>query len=95
MIMIFNFLGKTVYAADDANALLLSINKQILNPIIGLMLGLALVIFLYGVVEFIAGAGSEDKRSAGKKHIVWGIVGLFIMFSVFGIINLIIETIGA
>jgi len=37
----------------------------------------------------------EDKRTAGKQHMIWGIIGMAIMVSVFGIINLIMSTIGA
>jgi len=88
----FEFWINTVHAAGNANELLLSINEKILNPFIGILIGVATVIFLYGVIEFIAGAGNEEKRTKGKQHIVWGIIGLFIMVGVFGIINLILRT---
>ena len=88
------FLINAVYAASEADKLMKSINAKILNPLIGLFISLAVVFFLYGVIEFIAGAANEDKRTEGKKHMVWGIIGLFIMVSVFGIINLIMGTIG-
>lgn len=85
-----HFWTKTIYAASNASDLISSINQKILNPIIGLMFGLALVVFLYGVIEFIAGSANEEKRKIGKQHMLWGIIGLFIMVSVFGIINLIL-----
>ena len=52
------------------------------------MVALAVLFFLYGVMEFIAGAGNEEKRTQGKRHIIWGIIGIFIMISVFGIMRL-------
>jgi uncharacterized membrane protein YidH (DUF202 family) len=73
---------------NDVDNLLSKINTQILNPIIGLLIAIALVVFLYGVVEFIAGADNQEKRETGKKHMIWGIVGLFIMVAVFGLMNL-------
>lgn len=73
---------------NNADSLLGKINAQILNPIIVLMIAIAVVVFLYGLVEFIAGAGSEDKRQVGKRHIIWGLIGMFIMFSVFGIMQI-------
>lgn len=69
------------------------IKTQILNPFVSLLLGLAVVYFLYGVVRFIVDYGNEATRAEGKKHMIWGIVGLAIMISVYGIINLISNTI--
>jgi len=72
-----------------------NINDQIITPIIYLLFALATVYFLYGVFQFVRNAESPDKRSEGAKSMIWGIVGLFIMLSVKGIINLILRTIGA
>ncbi len=71
-----------------------NINTYIINPIIGFMIAVALIYFLYGVVVFLHGMDSEDKRKEGRKHMIWGIVGLFIMVSAFGIMNLICNTVG-
>lgn len=68
------------------------INKVItgiLNPLIGLMFAVALAVFIWGIVEFIWNSGSEDKRTTGKQHIIWGLVGLLIMSTVAGIIQII------
>ena len=69
-----------------------NIEQYILNPIIGLMFAIAVVMFIYGIVEFILGTYNEDKKTAGKKHMIWGVIGMFIMVSAFGIINLLIST---
>jgi hypothetical protein len=68
--------------------LLTKIEKLIINPIIGLLIAIGVIVFLWGVIEFIAGADSEEKRNTGKNHILWGVVGLFIAVSAFGIMNL-------
>ncbi len=80
-----------VSLSTEADTLLEKINKEILNPFIGLLISIALLVFIYGVVEFIAGADNEDKRTQGKQHIIWGIIGLFIMVSVFGIMKIILS----
>lgn len=67
---------------------------QIINPIILLLAACAFVVFLWGVFEFIAHAGDETKRTEGKKAIMWGLVGLVIIFGVYGIINLTLGTFG-
>jgi len=90
-----NLFFNTAQAASevdiDASILLGKIADKIINPFIGLLIALAVVLFLYGVVEFIIGADNEEKRNQGKQHIIWGVVGIFIMVSVFGIMNILIN----
>jgi succinate dehydrogenase hydrophobic anchor subunit len=69
------------------------ISQNILNPLILLFAGIAMVYFLWGVFEFIRDYDSADARSKGVQHMLWGVIGMFIMFSVFGIMNLIASTI--
>lgn len=63
------------------------IQVRLISPLIQLLFVLATVIFLWGVVEFIAGSASEEKRTKGKKHMMWGIIGLVIMLIAGGIIG--------
>ena len=74
--------------SDEATELVTNIKDLILNPIIGFMFAVAVVMFIYGIVEYIYGADNEDKRNAGKRHMVWGIVGIFVMIGVYGILNI-------
>ncbi len=78
-----------------ADTLISKINTQILNPIIGLLIAIGLVVFLYGVVEFLAGADNQEKREQGKKHMIWGIIGLFIMVGVFGLMEVVVNFINS
>lgn len=73
--------------------LLGKIETQIINPVIYLLFGLALAYFLWGMLEFIAGAGNEETRTNGRQHMLWGVVGMFIMVAVFGIMHTICNTI--
>jgi uncharacterized membrane protein YcgQ (UPF0703/DUF1980 family) len=70
------------------------VNSYIINPLIILMFSVALAFFLYGVVEFIMNADKADEREIGQQHIMWGVIGMFIMFSVFVILRLIENTLG-
>ncbi len=76
------------------NAIFSAIINNILQPAIYLLFALALLFFFYGVFEFIKNADSEEGRNTGKNHMIWGIVGIFIMLSAKGIINLILATFG-
>jgi uncharacterized membrane protein YqhA len=74
------------------NAFLGKVVTQIVNPIILLLAASAFVVFLWGVFEFIWHAGDETKRTEGKNAIMWGLVGLVIIFGAYGIINLALGT---
>ena len=66
----------------------------VVNPVIYVIVGLAVIYFLYGVFNFIRNAENPEKRLEGARHILWGIVGIAIMFSVFALVNVIRNTIG-
>ncbi len=76
-------LGTTVYAAELP--IIVALKENILNPILKLLIGAAVIYFLYGVVQFMQNREDEEKRA----HLLWGVVGVAVMVSVFGIINLI------
>ena len=60
------------------------------------MFGVAFVYFAWGVIRFLASdAGDKGgKRIEARNSIMWGIIGMVIMFSVFGIIQFILGTFG-
>lgn len=70
------------------------VNAAILNPLIVLLLIVALVVFLWGIFQFVLHNDDETERERGKRSIVWGLVGMFIMFAVWGIVRLILGTLG-
>ena len=67
----------------------------ILNPIIALLFAVALVYFIYGVVQYIWNPDNEAMREQGRRNMLWGIIGLTVMVSVFGILRFVISTLGA
>ncbi|MEK7604483.1 MAG: hypothetical protein AAB442_01655 [Patescibacteria group bacterium] len=74
------------------NQFLQKVVTEIVNPLILLLAAVAFVVFLWGVFEFIARAGDETKRAEGKKAILWGLVGMVIIFGAYGIINVALQT---
>lgn len=69
--------------------LLQKIVGEIINPVIVILVTLALVVFIWGIVQMIYGANNEEKRTQGKRHLIWGLVGLFIMLTVKGLLAII------
>ncbi len=60
---------------------------ELLSPLYQLVAVCAVVYFLYGVFMFIKNMNDPDKKNIGKSHLLWGMVGLFIIFSVGGILK--------
>ena len=75
-------------------SLLNRINDVILNPFIFLLFSVAFLVFIWGVFEYIRDAGNERERFGFKEKIMWGLIGMLIMVSVYGIIRLILTTFG-
>jgi hypothetical protein len=85
----------------DIDTLILKINKNIINPFIAFLFVLATLLFLSGLVQYFfadkfggGGKGGVEGHETGKRHMVWGLVGMFLMISVFGIMRLIVNTLG-
>lgn len=59
----------------------------IINMLIPLLLALSLFMFFRGLVVFMARAGAEKDHEKGKHLIIWGLITLFVMLSIYGILN--------
>lgn len=68
--------------------------QVIVNPIIQVVFAVAIIIFVYGVFEFVRGADNPEVRKQGQQHMLWGIIGLTIMVAVFTIIRILLNTLG-
>lgn len=67
--------------------------EAILNPLIGLLFSVAVVYFLWGLFVFIKEQDNADAQEEGKRHMLWGIVGIFLMFAVYGILEIVVATV--
>lgn len=72
---------------DALNAFLGKVTTAIINPIVTLIALAAFILFVYGVMIFIKNAGNEEARSVGRQHMLWGLVGLAILFGASLIMN--------
>ena len=73
---------------------LISEAQALLDRLVPLLIGLALLLFLWGVFRFmLARGGSEDERKEGRQFMLWGLIALFVMVSVWGLVGILGETI--
>jgi hypothetical protein len=66
----------------------------IVYPLVFLIFGLAVVLFVWGAAGLIMNKDNPERRVESQTHILWGVIGLFIMTGVYGIIRVIAGTIG-
>lgn len=79
---------------NSLQTLVQSLVDKLVNPLIALMFAIGFVIFLYGVVEFMWGLSQEsDKREDGKRHMLYGVIGMFIMVAGYALVALIRSTV--
>ncbi len=76
------------------DAFILKVDQNIINPLISLLFALAVVYFLYGVVQFLMNQDNDENKTTGKNHMLWGIIGIAIMLGVYGLINIVLSTFG-
>lgn len=67
--------------------------KNTLNTILPLIIALAVVYFIWGIFRFVM-AGDEEAKAAAKDKIIYGVIGLFVMVSVWGLVNILVNTFG-
>ena len=71
---------------------LFSIVMDFLSQAVIILIALAVVFFLYGILKYITAGDDEEKRSKMKNVMIYGIIGLFVMISFWGIVNILINT---
>lgn len=58
---------------------------EIIKILIPIAFGLAILFFFFGIAKYIWSIGTEKER--GKQIMVWGVVAIFVMTSIWGIVS--------
>jgi hypothetical protein len=74
---------------DLANSL-----TNVINRVIPFLFALAIIYFFWGLIQFIAGGSDPKKHEEGKRHMIYGILAIAIMASVFGLVSWLQTTFG-
>jgi Type IV secretion system pilin len=81
-------------AAAQAADFVARFNEAILFPLITLLSGVAFLVFLYGCALYIFNASNDGARAEGKKHIMYGLIGLTVMISAYAILTMAVNSFG-
>ncbi len=71
---------------------LFSFATCLIDRLIPLLISLGLVLFLIGVLRFVTAGDNEEKRQGGRDLMIFGIIALFVMVSVWGFVNILSQT---
>jgi len=66
----------------------------IVKSIIPLLFSLAVAGFIWGVIQYFLNPENEENRKKGKSYMLWGIISLFVMISMWGLVAVIGNTFG-
>lgn len=75
--------------------LLQNLWTYVVDPAMLLLFTAGFLVFIYGLTVFMWHLKDGHGHDEGVNHMMWGVIGMFIMVSVWGIINLIENTIGS
>lgn len=79
---------------DNANDLVSRL-ASIADVVIYLLTALAVIYIVYSVVMFmVKGKEGDENRHEAVMQIIWGIVGLAVILSIWGLVNILIHTFG-
>jgi len=78
----------------DVTQLVNNLVRVLVNPAILLLFAAALILFIWGLVQYLIALNVKGKDDGkGKQHMLWGLVGMFIMIAAYGIFNLVSRTV--
>ena len=88
---ILGFFPSFALAANTLGGIINEIGGLIVlaTPIV---VALALLYFFFGLAKYILNSGDEEKKSEGRNIMIWGIIALFVMVSVWGLVRVLSDT---
>lgn len=81
-------------ARDGAENLFITIREFISGRLIPVFVALALAYTLYSIFQFMAAVDNSQQRDEKKQQIFWGIIGLFVITSIWGLVAIVGESFG-
>lgn len=63
-----------------------------IDLVIPLIIGLGVLLFIWGLIKYVTAGGDEKARVEGRNYIIYGIIALFVMVSVWGLVSILTNT---
>ena len=68
--------------------------RYFINGVTPLIIGLAVFVIIWGIFQLIIGTsrGDEDTSKKARSLVLWGVLGVFVMISIWGLVNILKNT---
>jgi uncharacterized membrane-anchored protein len=66
----------------------------LMRAVVPLLVSLAVAGFVYGIIKYFLNPENEEKRKEGKTFMVWGLIALFVIVSIWGIVRIFSNSFG-
>lgn len=81
-------------AIISINEVITKLVDNIIQPLVSLLFAVALVFFLWGMFKFLFHRDDAKEQEQGKQHMLYGVIGMFIMLSAYSILEVLGRTVG-
>ena len=86
------FAQTNINSVQSAGQFIITIINTVAVPV---LFAVAFIVFIFGIFQyFILSKGDEEKQGLGRSLMLWGLIGFFVMVSVWGLVNILIGTFG-
>ena len=81
-------------AVNATDSVFQKVVLYLLNPVLQFVTVITILYFLYGIMMYIVQMNNPEKKEDGKRHLLWGSIGIFIILSINGILIMLNSAVG-
>ena len=70
----------------------INVVNRVLRAIVPMLITVALIVFIWGLIKYLLKVGDEKERQQGIQLMLYGVIAIFVMSSVWGIVRLLQNT---
>lgn len=59
-----------------------------------ILIAVAIVVFFWGVITYVIAGADEEKRATGRSLMIYGVIGIFVMVALWGLVYLLGSILG-
>ena len=78
---------------DNSLQFILCRIAYLINSAIPVLIALAVVIFIWGVIQYVI-SGDEESKSKGRNMMIYGLIGILVIVTIWGLVSLLRNSFG-